>query len=108
MKGPRGNSRAFSFCPAPLCILPPSMPLTATALRLQRPAIALAFLFLFAVHAAVIFAFLNHPTHLDETEQLQASIMLARGERMYKDFAEHHPPFFSELLSTFAPVSSGE
>ncbi|MEA2339831.1 MAG: hypothetical protein QOE82_3838 [Thermoanaerobaculia bacterium] len=77
-------------------------------LLVERSAIALALLFLLAVHAGVIVALINRPLDLDESEQMQVSIMLARGERMYKDFAEHHSPLFGELLSTFAPTDSGE
>jgi len=76
--------------------------------RLHRAAIAFAFLFLAAIHFGVIAGAIQRAPHVDETEQLQGSIMLARGERIYTDFAEHHPPFFFELLSTFAPVGSGE
>jgi hypothetical protein len=76
--------------------------------RRYRPAIVLAFLFLATIHIGVIIGLLDRVPHVDETEQLQGSIMLARGERMYADFAEHHPPFFFSLLSTFAPVASGE
>jgi hypothetical protein len=79
-----------------------------TRSRFYRPATALAFLFLAAIHVGVLIGAIVRVPHVDETEQLQGSIMLARGERMYTDFFEHHPPFFFELLSTFAPVSSGE
>src|SRR6266566_1816767 len=80
----------------------------ATTRRLERSAIALALLFLLAIHAGVIAALISRPLDLDESEQLQGSIMLARGERMYKDFAEHHSPLFAELLSRFAPTDSKE
>jgi hypothetical protein len=72
----------------------------------ERSAIALALLFLLAVHAGVIVALISRPLQLDESEQLQGSILLARGERIYKDFAEHHSPLFAEVLSTFAPTDS--
>jgi len=76
--------------------------------RFHRAAIALAFLFLAAIDIGVIVGLIDRVPHVDETEQLQGSIMLARGERMYTDFAEHHPPLFFSLLSTFAPVATGE
>jgi hypothetical protein len=76
--------------------------------KFYRPAIACAFLFLAAIHCGVIIGAIARVPHVDETEQLQGSIMLARGEAMYTDFFEHHPPFFFELLSTFAPARSGE
>ncbi len=76
--------------------------------RLYWAAIALAFLFLAAIHFGVIAGSIGRVPHVDETEQLQGSIMLARGERMYTDFAEHHPPFLFELVSTFAPDAGGE
>jgi hypothetical protein len=74
----------------------------------ERSAIALAFFFLLAIHVGVIVALIDKPPRLDESEQLQGSIMMARGERMYKDFAEHHSPFFSVVLWTFAPADGGE
>jgi hypothetical protein len=82
--------------------LPPPNP------RFYRAAIALAFLVLAAIHFGVIAGSVARVPHVDEMEQLQGSIMLARGERMYVDFAEHHPPFLFELVSTFAPVAGGE
>src|SRR5947209_9861050 len=45
---------------------------------------------------------------LDEIESLQAGVRIARGERIYKDFAEHHSPFVFAFLSTFAPDRSGD
>jgi hypothetical protein len=75
---------------------------------LERSAIVLAFFFLLSIHLGVIVALINKPPRLDESEQLQGSIMMARGERMYKDFAEHHSPFFSVVLWTFAPADGGD
>ncbi len=82
---------------------PPSSPP-----RLHRAAIALAFLFLAAIHLGVIAGSIGRVPHVDETEQLQGSIMLARGERIYTDFFEHHPPFLFQLVATFAPTGSEE
>jgi hypothetical protein len=84
------------------------MTLPVPTSRFYRAAIASAFLFLAAIHFGVIAGSIRRVPHVDETEQLQGSIMLARGERMYTDFAEHHPPFLFELVSTFAPVAGGE
>jgi hypothetical protein len=76
--------------------------------RLYRATIAFAFLFLAAIHFGVIAGSIARVPHVDETEQLQGSIMLARGERIYTDFFEHHPPFLFQLVSTFAPAGGGE
>ncbi|HEV7425536.1 MAG TPA: hypothetical protein VGQ46_04150 [Thermoanaerobaculia bacterium] len=84
------------------------MNLPSTHPRLYRLVITAGFVFVAAIHIGVITGLIDRIPHVDETEQLQGSIMLARGERMYTDFAEHHPPFFFELLSAFAPTSDDE
>src|SRR5207244_5859572 len=35
----------------------------------------------------------------DESEFLHAGVRMARGERIYVDFAEHHSPIFFQVLS---------
>jgi hypothetical protein len=63
---------------------------------------------LILLHVWVVAALIARPPFVDETESLQAGVRMARGERVYKDFAEHHPPFVFGLLSSFAPVAGGE
>jgi hypothetical protein len=36
---------------------------------------------------------------VDESEYLHAGLRMARGERIYVDFAEHHAPFLFQILS---------
>jgi hypothetical protein len=59
---------------------------------------ALALLIL--LHVWSVWALIARPPFLDETESLQAGAKMSRGERLYKDFAEHHPPFVFALLSS--------
>src|SRR5260370_37120269 len=66
-----------------------------------------ALLLLIALHFWSVWTLIGRSPFLDETEALQAGIRLARGERIYHDFAEHHPPLVFALLSTFAPRDSG-
>ena len=108
MKGPRGTRGPFLFSASAFVYSRLPMNLPPPRPRLHRAAITFAFLFLAAIHFGVIAGAIRRAPHVDETEQLQGSIMLARGERIYTDFAEHHPLFLFELLSTFAPVGSGE
>ena len=41
--------------------------------------------------------------HFDEAEALQGGYMMRQGLRIYRDFAEHHPPFLQGMLAAFAP-----
>jgi hypothetical protein len=66
-----------------------------------------ALLLLIALHFWSVWTLIGRSPFLDETEALQAGIRMARGERIYRDFAEHHPPLVFALLSTFAPRDGG-
>lgn len=44
----------------------------------------------------------------DEVEFLHGALRLAHGERLYVDFAEHHPPFVFRALAAIAPANSGD
>jgi hypothetical protein len=71
-------------------------------IRQVTAGVALAFVILLHVWSAA--ALIARAPFLDEVESLQAGVKMARGERPYKDFAEHHPPFVFALLATFAPT----
>jgi hypothetical protein len=46
---------------------------------------------LIALHFWTVWTLVGRAPFLDEVEALQAGIRMARGERIYRDFAEHHP-----------------
>jgi len=71
-------------------------------IRQVTAGVALAFVISLHVWSAA--ALIARAPFLDEVESLQAGAKMARGERPYKDFAEHHPPFVFALLATFAPT----
>jgi hypothetical protein len=66
-------------------------------------AILLALLLVSHVYAVLVRA--DREPHMDETEYLHASWMMANGERLYETFFEHHSPFFFQI---FVPLAPGE
>ena len=58
---------------------------------------------LIALHVGSLAALIARPPFLDEVESLQAGVRVARGERIYIDFAEHHPPFLFATLARLGP-----
>jgi len=64
-----------------------------------RIAAALALAFVAIVHVAAAYQ-LAHRSYIDvdEIEFLHGALRMARGERLYVDFSEHHPPFVFEAL----------
>jgi len=58
---------------------------------------------LIVLHVGSLAALIARPPFLDEVESLQAGVRMARGERIYRDFAEHHPPFLFAALARLAP-----
>ncbi len=67
-----------------------------------RIAITAAFLFLAAIFAIAQIRDLARPPHLDEVQHLHSGTRIAHGERIYRDFFEHHPPLFAGMLSLLA------
>ncbi|HJQ38393.1 MAG TPA: hypothetical protein VKB93_14745 [Thermoanaerobaculia bacterium] len=67
-----------------------------------RIAITAAFLFLAAIFAIAQYRDLARPPHLDEVQHLHSGTRIAHGERIYRDFFEHHPPLFAGMLSLLA------
>src|ERR1051325_10762398 len=63
---------------------------------------AAAFVFLAAIFAVAQARDLIRPPHLDEVQHLHSGMRIARGERIYRDFFEHHPPLFAGMLSLLA------
>ena len=72
-------------------------------IRQVTAGVALAFVIFLHVWSSA--ALIARAPFLDEVESLQAGVKMARGERPYKDFAEHHPPFVFAVLATFAPTT---
>ena len=61
----------------------------------------LALGFVVAVHLAAALLLIDRSPYIDdpdEAEFLQAGVKMARGERLYVDFFEHHPPLHFEML----------
>ena len=58
---------------------------------------------LIALHVGSLAALIARPPFLDEVESLQAGVRVARGECIYADFAEHHPPFLFATLARLGP-----
>lgn len=60
----------------------------------------LAFAGLLMLHLAGLVGLANRGSlDVDESEYLHAGLRMARGERIYVDFAEHHAPFLFQILS---------
>src|SRR5437660_4829379 len=69
---------------------------------------AAALALLIALHVGSLAALIGRSPFLDEVESLQAGVHLARGERIYTDFAEHHPPFLFAALARLGPGDGAE
>lgn len=68
--------------------------------RLAAASLLLGFLVL---HVYSFIARADREPHMDETEYLHASWMMANGEKLYETFFEHHSPLFFKSLEPFAP-----
>ena len=64
----------------------------------QRLALSAAFVFLGALYLLASYRDLGRGPHLDEVEHLHTAARMAQGDRIYIDFAQHHPPLFHGLL----------
>ncbi len=73
----------------------------------RRIFIAAAFLFLAAVYLLAQWRDLGRGPHVDEVEHLHVAVLMERGERVYVDFAEHHPPLFWAMLRPLVPATEG-
>jgi hypothetical protein len=73
--------------------------------RLWRISVAGAFVFLTSVYLLSEWRDLDRGPHIDEVEHLHVAVLMARGERVYVDFAEHHPPLFWAMLRPLVPKS---
>jgi hypothetical protein len=72
-------------------------------IRARWPAALLLFAAVALYSYSVIVELDRRPTY-DEAEFVHAAMRIARGERMYVDFAEHHPPFtFFALARLIGP-----
>jgi len=70
---------------------------------------ALALVFVCILQLLAMWRLAHRPgLDVDESEFLHASLRMARGERIYLDFAEHHPPFLFHLLSRMAPRDTND
>jgi hypothetical protein len=68
-----------------------------------RVAAALALAALVVLHLVGLVRLANRNSlDVDESEYLQAGLRMARGDRIYVDFAEHHSPILFQVLSRFA------
>lgn len=77
-----------------------------SSLRDGRPVLlALLVLLLLLAHVYAVIVRADREPHMDETEYLHASWMMANGERLYETFFEHHSPF---LFKVFEPLAPGE
>lgn len=68
---------------------------------LHRIALAAAFAFLAVVYLLSTWRDLRRGPHVDEVEHLHTAARMARGERIYVDFAQHHSPLFPAALIPF-------
>jgi len=50
---------------------------------------------------------LSSGPHVDEVEHLQAALRMARGERIFVDFHEHHSPLYYATLVPLVPDGEG-
>lgn len=67
-------------------------------MTLRRYAVAASFAFLAAVYLFATYRDLGRGPAIDEVEHLHTAVRMARGDRIYTDFAQHHPPLFHGLL----------
>ena len=63
-----------------------------------RIAVSAAFAFLIVLYLFSTYRDLGRGPHIDEVEALHTATRMARGDRIYVDFAQHHPPLFYPLL----------
>lgn len=61
-----------------------------------------AFLFLAAIFAVSQYRDLTRAPSVDEAEYLHGAARMARGDRIFVDFVEHHPPLFFGMVSLLA------
>jgi hypothetical protein len=73
----------------------------------RRITIAAAFLFLASIYIFSEWRDLQRAPHVDEVEHLHSAILIARGERPFIDFQEHHPPLFWGMLQPFITATEG-
>lgn len=66
----------------------------------------LVLLLLSHVYAVIVRA--DREPHMDETEYLHASWLMANGGRLYETFFEHHSPFFFRILEPLAPGEAAD
>ncbi len=64
----------------------------------RRIAVTAAFALLAGIYLFSTWRDLQRGPHLDEVEHLHTAARMARGDRIYVDFAQHHPPLFYGLL----------
>ena len=67
-------------------------------MTLRRAAVAATLLFLALVYVVAFLRDLTRGPRRDEVEHLHTATRMARGDRIYVDFAQHHPPLFHALL----------
>ncbi|HEX2120317.1 MAG TPA: hypothetical protein VHL59_01625, partial [Thermoanaerobaculia bacterium] len=70
---------------------------------MRRISAIAAIVFLTVLFVAALVRDLPRGPHVDEIEHLHAALLMDRGQRMFVDFAEHHPPLFPAMLMTLAP-----
>lgn len=73
----------------------------------RRLLIAAAFLFLSAVYLLAQWRDFGRGPSVDEVEHLHVAVLMERGQRVFVDFAEHHPPLFWAMLRALVPSSDG-
>lgn len=73
----------------------------------RRIAAATACAFLIAVFLLFVVRNWHRAPSPDEAEYLHTSLRMARGERIFTDFFQHHSPLFFAMLMPFAPDGNG-
>lgn len=73
----------------------------------RRLLIGAAFLFLSAVYLVSQWRDFDRGPSVDEVEHLHVAVLMERGQRVFVDFAEHHPPLFWGMLRPLVPSSEG-
>ena len=64
----------------------------------RRILLSAAFALLAGLYLFATYRDLARGPHVDEIEHLHTAARMARGDRIYVDFAQHHPPLFHTLL----------
>ena len=67
-------------------------------MKWRRVVVPAALIFLAAVHLFATWRDLGRGPHNDEVEHLHTAARMARGDRIYVDFSQHHPPLLYGLL----------